>query len=37
MQGETLPAIAISQLVTTAAWSILFTIVALLRFNREEF
>ena len=37
MQGQPLPTIAISQLVTTAVWSILFTIVALWRFGREEF
>jgi ABC-2 type transport system permease protein len=37
IQGQPLPVIAISQLVTTGAWSILFVIVALLRFGREEF
>jgi ABC-2 type transport system permease protein len=37
MQGQPLPGIAIAQLVTTAAWSLLFTLVALLRFGREEF
>jgi ABC-2 type transport system permease protein len=37
MQGQPLPTIAISQLITAGAWSILFTIVALLRFRREEF
>jgi ABC-2 type transport system permease protein len=37
IQGQPLPVIAISQLVTTGAWSILFIIVALLRFRREEF
>jgi ABC-2 type transport system permease protein len=37
MQGQPLPTIAISQLVTVTAWSILFTLVALLRFRREEF
>jgi ABC-2 type transport system permease protein len=37
MQGILLPGIAISQLVTTGAWSLLFTIVALWRFGREEF
>jgi ABC-2 type transport system permease protein len=37
VQGQPLPAIAIAQLVTTAAWSLLFTLVALFRFGREEF
>jgi hypothetical protein len=37
LQGQPLPVIAISQLVTTGIWSILFIIVALLRFGREEF
>jgi ABC-2 type transport system permease protein len=37
MQGQPLPTIAISELVTVSAWSILFTLVALLRFRREEF
>ncbi|HLE73133.1 MAG TPA: hypothetical protein VI688_02700, partial [Anaerolineales bacterium] len=37
MQGQPLPTIAISQLITAGAWSILFTLVALLRFRREEF
>ena len=37
MQGEPLPTIAVSQLITVGAWSILFTLVALLRFRREEF
>ena len=37
MQGQPLPMIAVSQLITTGVWSMLFTIVALLRFGREEF
>lgn len=37
MQGQPLPVIAISQLVTAGVWSVLFTIVALWRFNHEEF
>ena len=37
MQGQPLPTIAISELVTVGAWSILFTLVALLRFRLEEF
>lgn len=37
MQGQPLPMIAVSQLVTTGVWSVLFTIVALWRFGREEF
>jgi ABC-2 type transport system permease protein len=37
VQGQPLPVIAVSQLITAGAWSILFTIVALLRFRREEF
>jgi ABC-2 type transport system permease protein len=36
-QSQPLPAIAISQLVTTVAWSVLFTAVALWRFARLEF
>jgi ABC-2 type transport system permease protein len=36
-QGQALPAVAISQLIATAAWSILFTVVALWRFQRTEF
>jgi ABC-2 type transport system permease protein len=36
-QGESLPTIAVSELITTGAWSILFTVVALLRFRRTEF
>jgi ABC-2 type transport system permease protein len=35
--GQPLPPIAISQLVTTSLWCILFVIVALWRFNRLEF
>lgn len=37
MQGQPLPVIALSQLITTAVWSLLFTLVALWRFSREEF
>lgn len=37
MQGQPLPVIAISQLVTAGVWSLLFTIVALWRFSHEEF
>jgi ABC-2 type transport system permease protein len=37
MQGQLLPTIAISELIVTGAWSVLFTLVALLRFRREEF
>lgn len=37
MQGQPLPTIAISELVTVGAWSLLFTLVAMLRFRREEF
>jgi hypothetical protein len=36
-QGQPLPAIAISQLIATAAWIILFIGVALRRFGRLEF
>lgn len=36
-QGQPLPTIAVSQLIAAMAWSILFTLVALLRFRREEF
>jgi ABC-2 type transport system permease protein len=36
-QGQPLPTIAISQLIATVAWSILFTAVALWRFARLEF
>jgi ABC-2 type transport system permease protein len=36
-QGQPLPTIAASQLIAAIAWSILFTLVALLRFRREEF
>jgi hypothetical protein len=35
-QGQALPAMAVSQLLATAAWSILFTIIALWRFQRIE-
>jgi ABC-2 type transport system permease protein len=35
-QGQTLPAMAVSQLVATAAWSILFTMAALWRFKHTE-
>jgi ABC-2 type transport system permease protein len=37
MQGQPLPGIAVSQLVTAGVWSILFTIMALWRFSRDEF
>lgn len=37
MQGQPLPVIDISQLVTAGVWSLLFTIVALWRFSHEEF
>ena len=36
-QGQPLPAMAVAQLVATTAWSILFTLVALWRFQRTEF
>jgi hypothetical protein len=36
MQGLPVPTIAVSQLVTAGVWSILFTLVALWRFGREE-
>ncbi len=36
-QGQPLPMVAISQLTATAAWSILFIIVALRRFGHLEF
>lgn len=36
-QSQPLPAIAISQLIATAAWSLLFAAVALWRFARLEF
>ena len=36
-QGQPLPTVAISQLIATAAWSVLFTAVALWRFARLEF
>lgn len=35
-QGQALPAMAVSQLVMTAAWSIIFLVVALRRFQRIE-
>jgi hypothetical protein len=35
-QGQALPAAALSQLITTAAWIILFTVIALWRFERIE-
>jgi ABC-2 type transport system permease protein len=35
-QGQALPAVALSQLITTAAWIILFTVIALWRFERIE-
>jgi ABC-2 type transport system permease protein len=35
-QEEALPTMAVVELITTAAWSVLFTLVALLRFGREE-
>jgi ABC-2 type transport system permease protein len=35
-QGEALPAAAVSELITAAAWSVLFILVALWRFGREE-
>jgi ABC-2 type transport system permease protein len=34
--GEALPAVAISQLISTAVWSILFTVIGLWRFQKEE-
>jgi hypothetical protein len=37
MQRQPLSVIAVSQLITTGAWSILFTVIALLSFRREEF
>jgi ABC-2 type transport system permease protein len=36
-QGQLLPTVAISQLIATAAWSLLFAGVALWRFGRLEF
>lgn len=36
-QSQPLPEMAVSQLITTAVWSILFTVVALWRFQRAEF
>jgi ABC-2 type transport system permease protein len=36
-QEQSLPTIAVSQLITTGAWSLLFTLVALVRFRRTEF
>jgi ABC-2 type transport system permease protein len=36
-QGQALPPVALSQLIATAAWSLLFTVVALWRFQRTEF
>jgi ABC-2 type transport system permease protein len=36
-QGQPLPMVAISQLIATAAWSLLFAAVALWRFGRLEF
>ena len=36
-QGRPLPAIGVSQLITTAAWSVLLIVVALRRFGRLEF
>lgn len=36
-QGQELPAMAISQLISTAVLSILFTMIGLWRFRREEF
>jgi putative Mn2+ efflux pump MntP len=35
-QGQPLPAMAVSQLVMTAVWSIIFLVVALQRFQRIE-
>jgi ABC-2 type transport system permease protein len=35
-QSQPLPAMAVSQVITTAVWSILFTLVALWRFKRSE-
>lgn len=37
VQGEPIPTIGIAELVTTATWSILFTLVALWRFRQDEF
>jgi hypothetical protein len=37
MQGQPLPTIAVSQLVTTGVWSLLFIVIALWRFSHEEF
>lgn len=36
-QGQPLPTIAISELIAVGAWSVLFALVALWRFGREEF
>ena len=35
-QGEALPTAAVSELITVGAWTILFIVVALFRFGREE-
>jgi ABC-2 type transport system permease protein len=37
VQGQPIPTIGIAELVTTAAWSILFTLVSLWRFRQDEF
>jgi ABC-2 type transport system permease protein len=37
IQGQPLQTIAISEMITASTWSILFTLVALWRFGREEF
>jgi ABC-2 type transport system permease protein len=36
-QGTSLPAVGISQLACTAAWSVVFTLIALWRFQKLEF
>jgi ABC-2 type transport system permease protein len=35
-QGQALPAVALSQIIATAAWTILFIVIALWRFERIE-
>jgi hypothetical protein len=36
VQGQEIPAMAISQLISTAVLSIVFTVIALWRFRHEE-
>lgn len=37
VQGHPIPTIGIAELITTAVWSLIFALVALWRFGREEF